>query len=278
MSADTDPHQHKQDIADLFDTVAQGYDHTALRWFPIAADAVIDWLSPQSGSRLLDVATGTAVVAISAAQKVQPGGQVTAVDLSDNMLAMAANKANLLSLNNIEFHKMDAENLEFENNYFDYVTCSFGLFFLPDMEGALTEWRRVTRPGGKVVFTSFKQSAFQPLLKLFIEQLEEFGADMSEQEFSTQRLVEEDVCQGLLQQAGFDDIVINNKQCGYHLQDVDDWWAILWNAGARAFLHMLEEDKLPSFKKHHLNSVQELFDNEGSWLDVEINIASGTVS
>lgn len=72
---------------------------------------------------------------------------------------------------------MDAESLEFKNNYFDAVTCSFGLFFLPDMLAALKEWRRVTKPGGQLLFTSFAESAFQPLVGEFIDDLYEFGAE-----------------------------------------------------------------------------------------------------
>ena len=284
MSSNIDPDatlkssQHKEGIADLFDTVADGYDHPALSWFPFSADAVVDWLKPRPGSRFLDVATGTAVIAVAAAQYIQPGGRVIAVDISENMLDVAAAKARHLGLDNIDFFKMDAESLVFKKNYFDYVACSFGLFFLPDMLKALKEWNRITKSGGQVVFTSFKQSAFQPVMKLLVDQLEEFGVELGEQTFSSQRLIDEEVCRNLLTDAGYDDVVIKNKQCGYHLLNVEDWWAILWNTGARGFLSRLPVEKVPSFKSHHLKSVQEMFTDDGLWLDVEINMARGTAN
>jgi ubiquinone/menaquinone biosynthesis C-methylase UbiE len=272
-----DVEAHKKSVTETFNNVAAGYDHPALRWFPFAADAVLEHLQIKPDTKLLDVATGTGVVAVSAAQYVRPTGRVIAVDLSDKMMEQAAAKARHLGYDNIDFIQMDGEFLEFKSDYFDYVICNFGLFFMPDMGKALQGWSRVCKPGGQMAFTSFTEAAFKPYMEILIDHLQEFGADLEEQTFSTQRLIDPLVCQQLLQDNGCCDVKSVVNQCGYHLSQVEDWWSILWNTGARSFLQKIETDRLAAFKRHHLDVIQGLFTGEGLWLDVEVNISTGIV-
>ena len=136
---------------------------------------IAEWIRP--GSKVLDVATGTGVAAIAFAQAVRPGGRVTAVDISADMLDRAAANITKMALDNVDLHQMDAERLDFRAGYFHSVVCSYGLFFLPDMPAALREWVRVLRPGGKLAFTSFETSAFQPMLDDFVARLHQRVAD-----------------------------------------------------------------------------------------------------
>jgi ubiquinone/menaquinone biosynthesis C-methylase UbiE len=97
---------------------------------------------------VLDVATGTGAAALVAARKVGPTGRVTGVDIAGEMLEQARRKSDLCCLSNIEWREMDAERLGFPDDTFDTVLSSFGIFFVPEMQGALREWLRVIRPGG----------------------------------------------------------------------------------------------------------------------------------
>jgi ubiquinone/menaquinone biosynthesis C-methylase UbiE len=67
------PETFKQNIANVFETVAEGYDHPAARYFAFAADRLVSHLKPKPGSKLLDVAAGTGMVSIAAGQAVGPG-------------------------------------------------------------------------------------------------------------------------------------------------------------------------------------------------------------
>lgn len=77
--------QRKQMIQKGFDTVAAGYDHPLLSVFPETAKRLIAHLRLRGAQQLLDVCTGTGVVAIAAAEQL-PRGQVTGIDLSTGML------------------------------------------------------------------------------------------------------------------------------------------------------------------------------------------------
>lgn len=98
------------------------------------------------GMRVLDVACGTGVVTLEAAEAVAPRGTVAGIDLNPGMLAVARRKAP-----DIEWHEGAAEALPFETGVFDATLCQFGLMFFTDKKAALSEMWRVLRPGGRLV-------------------------------------------------------------------------------------------------------------------------------
>ena len=94
--------------------------------------------------RILDVGTGPGFYAIILAER---GCRVTAVDLSENMLAEAKQNAGLLA-ERIDFRRMDAQALEFPDESFDVIVTRNLTWNLPDPVRAYREWHRVLRPGG----------------------------------------------------------------------------------------------------------------------------------
>ncbi len=275
---DLDPQAYKQQIISVFDEVASGYDSPALRFFPFSADRVLSHLSPKPGSRILDAATGTGALAVALAQAVGPQGRVMGIDLSAAMLDRAAHNTAKMALNNIDLFEMDAEAPEFRSDYFDAVTCGFGLFFLPDMLAALKQWRRMTKPGGTVLFTSFTAEAFVPLAEHFFTALESFGLDFSgEQQLASQRLVEAETCRQLMEETGFEAVEQHTDQLGYHLRGPDDWWEVVWNSGLRGIVQRLSAGQQEEFQREHLAQLASLVTEEGLWMGVEVRVTLGRV-
>jgi ubiquinone/menaquinone biosynthesis C-methylase UbiE len=106
----------------------------------------------RSGFHVLDIATGTGLLAIKAAQKVGPTGKVLGIDISKGMLAEAHRKAAAAELRNIDFVLADAERLEFPRESFDRVFCSSALVSMLDIPRALHHWIDFLRPGGIIAF------------------------------------------------------------------------------------------------------------------------------
>jgi len=254
-------------VKTLFDSVAERYDNPPMRYFPMAAARLVQHLDPRPGDRILDVATGTGHVALAAARAIQPDGHVQAIDLSPRMLDRAFINLQRAGLSNVELHEMDASRLDFESRAFDALTCSFGLFFLPDMLAALREWHRVLRPGGRLLLTSFTHNAFMPLAARFLDRLAAFGVDTREERW--RRLAEPAECEDLLQTAGFTHVQISTEQLGFHLDGPEDWWAIIQSSGYRGLLDALDEEARSPFREQHLAELRALETDQGLWLNVE---------
>lgn len=265
-------------MVSVFNLVSSGYDDAALRFFPFCADRLVARLGPAPGARLLDVATGTGVVALAAAQAVGPQGRIMAVDLAEAMLDRLQEKIVKFGIPNIDLHVMDAAALDFRRDYFDYAVCSFGIFFLPDMAAAVKEWTRVVKPGGRVVFSVFGKRAFQPMMDLFIQRLQRHGVLSADDvpALAALRLADPGSCRDLLSGAGLAQIEVMTEQFGYHLKDEFQWWDVLWNSGTRGWIERIPLSQQGMFKNEHLSEIRPLSGKQGLWLDVETHLAIGT--
>ena len=110
----------------------------------------------RAGQRVLDVATGTGVVALSAARL---GAEVTGLDLSPALLERARDNAGLAEVA-VTFQEGDAEALPFPDGSFDGVLSQFGHMFAPRADVATREILRVLRPGGTVAFSTWPPEHF----------------------------------------------------------------------------------------------------------------------
>ena len=122
--------------------------------------------SPRPGERVLDLASGTGLPALTMASLVGPSGTVVALDRSSDLLRIAAEEAARLELANLQVQVADAHDLPWPDGSFDLVTCRYGVSWFDDPRTALEEARRVLRPGGRVGFV-VNGSPNQPMLNAF---------------------------------------------------------------------------------------------------------------
>jgi ubiquinone/menaquinone biosynthesis C-methylase UbiE len=132
-------------------------------------EALVEYAQPQPGMQVLDLASGTGEPGISLAQRVGPAGHVTATDLSSDLLELAGKRARDKGLTNFSTQPADAHRLPFADQLFDLATCRFGVMFFADVEEALTELRRVLKPGARACFTAWgpiEQPYWQATMKI----------------------------------------------------------------------------------------------------------------
>jgi ubiquinone/menaquinone biosynthesis C-methylase UbiE len=105
----------------------------------------------QPGEEVLDISCGTGLSTFPMAKAVGSNGSVTGVDISEGMIVEAAAMARERGIDNVSFHRMDAEALELPDASFDVAVNSLGLMYVPDPDRALREMNRVLRPGGRAL-------------------------------------------------------------------------------------------------------------------------------
>jgi len=120
-------------------------------------DAMMDWLSPRDGQRLLDVAGGTGDIAFRFLKRA-PTASAVVLDLTEDMLIEGRNRADAEDrAHQLDWMVGDAMALPFEANSFDVYTISFGIRNVTRINDALTEAYRVLRPGGRLMVLEFSQ-------------------------------------------------------------------------------------------------------------------------
>src|SRR6185503_17409440 len=127
-----------------YNAAADRYDDPANSFWAQFGGRTIERLHLRAGDRVLDLCCGSGASAIPAAQAVGPEGFVLGVDLAENLLALAREKAAARGLRNAEFRRGDLLDLSFARAGFDAVVCVFGIFFVPDMAAAVRQlWSAV---------------------------------------------------------------------------------------------------------------------------------------
>jgi len=125
------------------------------RWYGEATRQMLDLARIEAGQRVLDIAAGAGEPAISAAERVGPGGYVLATDISEEIVALALGVARERGLNQVEARAMDGEKPDLPDASFDAVLCRLGLMYMPHPVTALREWRRLLKAGGRVAVVVF---------------------------------------------------------------------------------------------------------------------------
>jgi demethylmenaquinone methyltransferase/2-methoxy-6-polyprenyl-1,4-benzoquinol methylase len=152
-------------VGGVFDSVAERYDvmndlmslglHRAWKAFAVAV------ARPRAGERILDVASGSADLALALERRVGPAGEVWATDINRRMLERGRDR--LLDAGApARAVQCDAERLPFNSEFFDCVTVGFGLRNMTRKQAALEEMGRVLKPGGRLVVLEFSR-VWQPL-------------------------------------------------------------------------------------------------------------------
>lgn len=197
-------------VRTMFDRIAPVYDAmnrvmTAgldVRWRRLAAQSVV-----RKGDRVLDAACGTGDLAI--ADLKAGAGQVTGLDFSEAMLARARRKANL------EWVQGDLLALPFADATFDAATVGFGARNVADLQLALTELRRVLRPGGRLAILEITQprGLLRPFFSLWFDRIVPLlgkvlpgGAAYSYLPASVKRFPDAETLARLLRDRGFGDV------------------------------------------------------------------------
>ncbi len=176
----------KQQVAEMFNNISTQYDFFN-RFLSAGIDVswrkkAINQLKKNNPKIILDVATGTADVALMTHKMLHPN-KIIGIDISKGMLDLAQKKIDQANLNNtIELQLGDSEKILFNNNTFDAITVAFGVRNFENLEQGLKEMHRVLKPGGKVVILEFSKP--KGIFKLFYNLYMKFIAPTIVQLFS----------------------------------------------------------------------------------------------
>ena len=144
-----EPKLHRRVQRYGWDRAVEDYDRYFVPVLRHCSERCVELIDLKPGERVLDVATGPGVAAFMAADKVGPDGVVVATDIAEKMVDAAREEAGRRGVSNMEFERVDAEDLSYPDESFDAVLCVLGLMFTADPQRAIDQIYRVLRPGGR---------------------------------------------------------------------------------------------------------------------------------
>ncbi len=158
-------------VQGVFNSVASKYDVMndvmSMGIHRVWKDAMMDWLAPRPGQRLLDVAGGTGDISFRFLKRAGHG-HATVLDLTEPMLVEGRQRAEADQMaDSLNWVVGDAMSLPFEDNTFDVYTISFGIRNVTRPQEALNEAYRVLKPGGRLMVLEFSQLPNDGLQKLY---------------------------------------------------------------------------------------------------------------
>ena len=215
-------------VRDVFDSVAPRYDLMndlmSLGVHRLWKRVMTDWLAPRPGMRLLDVGGGTGDIAFRFLKR--GGGPVTVVDINEEMLKQGRDRAvDKGILEAIEWTPGDAENLPVADASQDAYTTAFCLRNVTHIDRALSEARRVLKPGGHFLCLEFSRVAVPGLDKLYhaysfkvLPALgERVAGDREAYQYlaeSIRRFPDQNAFAGMIAKAGLDQVKVRNLSGG----------------------------------------------------------------
>ncbi|MGR3502083.1 bifunctional demethylmenaquinone methyltransferase/2-methoxy-6-polyprenyl-1,4-benzoquinol methylase UbiE [Pseudaestuariivita sp.] len=216
-------------VQGVFNSVASKYDIMndvmSVGIHRIWKDAMMDWLAPRPGQRLLDVAGGTGDISFRFLKRAGRG-HATVLDLTEPMLVEGRQRAEAEAMpDSLDWVVGDAMALPFPDNSFDVYTISFGIRNVTRPQEALNEAFRVLKPGGRLMVLEFSQIPNDMMQKAYdlysFNVIPRMGQLIANDRDSYQYLVEsirqfpdQETFLGMVRQAGFDQAKYRNLSMG----------------------------------------------------------------
>ena len=216
-------------VRGVFGSVASKYDvmndAMSLGIHRIWKDAMMDWLAPRAGQRLLDVAGGTGDISFRFLKRAG-SGHATVLDLTEPMLIEGRKRAEAEQMaSSLDWVVGDAMALPFEDDSFDVYTISFGIRNVTRPQEALNEAFRVLKPGGRLMVLEFSQIPNDLMQKVYdlysFNIIPRMGQAIAGDRDSYQYLVEsirkfpdQETFLGMVRAAGFENAKYRNLSMG----------------------------------------------------------------
>ena len=231
----TDLEAAKAKAEKTYDAAADCFDAPQLGFWVRHGRGTVERLRLKSGAHVLDVGCGTGASAIPAAEAVGSTGRVVGIDLSDQLLALAREKAIARGLKHIEFRKVDMTSSGYADGEFDAVVSVFSVFFVPDMVGLVTELWRMVKPGGKLAISTWGPDLFEPVYARWNGAVRDEREDLYAAFNPWDRITTPEAVGKLFTDAGIPmrAVEVEPEEARESLAAAEDWWTIVMGSGLR---------------------------------------------
>ncbi|MDM9380013.1 methyltransferase domain-containing protein [Chlorogloeopsis sp. ULAP01] len=249
------------------------------KFYTPVAKKLLSLVKLRKDQKILDVATGTGIVALDAATRVGSSGKVIGMDISTGMLKNAKQKLVKSGLQNVEFIEADADNLNFLDKDFDVVLCSLAICYLTNISNVLHQWYNLLKPNGILAFNAWSEKAFPPST-IFREVAARHGIKIPN---PNKPLGKIEKCYNFLQETGFHNIKVQTEQFGWYFTPDANTAEELWRINSKNVfgyqVFQLLPNQLEECKAEYMAEIQALpTTTQGAWCDASIFFVTASKS
>lgn len=249
---------HKQWVSQVFDRAAPEYGKKSSSFFGYFGRRLVEQAQVMPYHRVLDVATGKGAVLFPLTEIIDSKGKLVGIDISQQMLDETSKELCRKEISFVELIHMDAENLAFPDHDFDFVFCGFALFFFPSVQKALSEFKRVLKPGGRLVLSIWgDDSTLDACIHTEISKL------IHATSLAATPIWDGSELQRVLEQAGFLHVQIYKEEKNFTHETPEQWFQSLWHHGTRSKLEQLSALQLAELRKNVLSKAAEYTKSHG---------------
>ena len=259
-------------VTNEWDAAASTYEEQFEKVTSTTADRLVAWLEPRDGVTFTDVACGPGTVTMQLAAR---GAAVRASDFSTEMVKRAtARAAELGFADRVVVEVADAASLPLADDSVDGAVSNFGIIFCPDIDGALGEFARVTRGGGRLTMTAWTTEQANGWTTLLADDAAaELGFAIPPRPMY--RWASDDDLRGALVRAGWHNVAIETVDFASALHEPEKLGETLTTPATRVTLESLSADQVARLADYLVRRGRELFGGEPVPLPRQAWVARG---
>jgi ubiquinone/menaquinone biosynthesis C-methylase UbiE/uncharacterized protein YbaR (Trm112 family) len=253
---------------------SSAYESFVGRWSRLFLPDVIAAAGVRSGSKVLDISTGTGEAALAALPAIGPSGRLVGADIAPEMVRSAVRRVSDKRFLPIA---ADGQELPFRDGCFDAVVCQLGLQFFPDPARGLAEFRRVLRPGAMACVCVISTPDRAPMWGILAEAIARRLPEKRNIVMTSFALADANRVEALFGKAGLVNVSMTREVRGGTIDSLDEYWdSIAAGIGSIPQLYLRLEERERRNVRDEVNArLSEFADGNKLRMNVEMLICRG---
>ncbi|MEG0309106.1 MAG: methyltransferase domain-containing protein [Clostridium sp.] len=262
-----------------WDKVAPNFGKIGPKYWGDFGDKLIEFSSISNGATVLDIGMGRGASLFPAIDKVGKEGYVIGIDSSEVMVNETHKDILYRNLCNAEVKNINAQHLDFEENYFDNIICGFGIGYLLMSEDKLNGVMRLLKSGGQAGFSIWGVQEDQKWLTEIVNKyISPVKQDKNSRNSDIPKFNTVEDIMKIFSDLGFVNIKVHEENSEVIYKDKEEWWQEMWTNAVRGIFEQIEDLGLAvfeEFKKDIFNGLERFNRGEGFHFNMPVIYAFG---
>lgn len=262
----------------VWDKVALDFGKVGPKYWDSFGLRLVELSTIGSGAKVLDIGMGRGASLFPAIDKVGKTGQTIGIDNSEAMVRETYKDIISKNISNADVKVMNAEHLEFQEDYFDNIFCGFGFGYLILSADKLQGVKRVLKTDGQAGFSIWGVQEEQKwLTKIIGNYINNKSANNNAKNYIP-KFDTVDTVTKILKDEGFKNIKVYEENNLVIYESKEQWWMEMWNNAVRGIFEQIEAlglDKLAEFKNDVFNELENFHKEDGICFNMPVMYAYG---